>query len=62
MDSINGRLREECLNIRWFPLLVDARTKTGAWRRDYNDGRPQMSPGWLKLAEYAAASIAMGAE
>ena len=38
IESLNGRLREECLNANWFVTLADARRKIEAWRRDYKYG------------------------
>jgi len=40
VESFNGRLRDECLNARWFLSLADARAKIEAWRRDYKEWRP----------------------
>ena len=34
VESFNGRLREECLNMSWFWNLFDARRKIAAWRID----------------------------
>ena len=36
IESFNGRLRDECLNVSLFFSLEDARGKLEAWRRDYN--------------------------
>ncbi|TPG15511.1 integrase core domain-containing protein [Sphingomonas oligophenolica] len=58
VESVNGRLRDECLNTHWFLSLEDARTKIEAWRRDYNESRPHTSLGWLTPIEYAAAAAA----
>lgn len=40
IESFNGRLRDEYLNVEWFPSLEDARRKLTAWREDYNHLRP----------------------
>jgi putative transposase len=40
IESFNGRLRAECLNVHWFADLDDARHKLEAWRVDYNTVRP----------------------
>ena len=37
IESFNGSLRDECLNVHWFLSLDDARTKIETWWRDYND-------------------------
>ena len=54
VESFNGRLREECLNVSWFQNLFDARRKIAAWRREYNEERPHSSLGYLTPNEYAA--------
>ena len=45
IESLNGTLREECLNENWFSDLRDARRKMEAWRRTYNSFRPHSSLG-----------------
>ena len=40
IESFNGRLRDECLNVEWFPSLEEARRRLAAWRDDYNHNRP----------------------
>jgi hypothetical protein len=32
VESVPGRLRNECLNADWFPTLNDVRLKLAAWR------------------------------
>lgn len=54
VESFNGKFRDECLNEHWFVSLAHARAVIGAWRRDYNEGRPHMSLGYLTPAEFAA--------
>ena len=54
IESFNGRLRDECLNVELFSDLVDARTKLRAWMRDYNENRPHSSIGNLTPAEFAS--------
>jgi len=56
VESFNGRLREECLNVSWFQNLFDARRKIGAWGREYNEERPHSSLGYLTPNEFAARS------
>ena len=43
IESFNGRLRDECLNVTQFTSLDDARRKIEAWRQDYNHTRPHSS-------------------
>jgi putative transposase len=54
VESFNGRLREECLNVNWFLSLEDAQVKIEAWRREYNESRPHTALGHLPPAEFAA--------
>ncbi len=53
IESFNGRLRDECLNVHQFLSLDDARRKIEAWRRDYNQHRPHSSLGRLTPNEFA---------
>ncbi|MEM7482941.1 MAG: transposase, partial [Acidobacteriota bacterium] len=45
--------RDECLNTHWFLSLADARRLIEAWRRDYNQVRPQSSLDGEPPNEYA---------
>jgi hypothetical protein len=40
IESFNGRLRDECLNVHVFFTLADVREKLEQWREDYNQVRP----------------------
>ena len=40
IESFNGKLRDECLNVEVFFTLADARRKLALWRHDYNHHRP----------------------
>ena len=40
IESFNGRLRDECLNVEVFFTIVDVREKLDRWRTDYNQVRP----------------------
>jgi transposase InsO family protein len=53
IESFNGTLRDECLNLHWFLSLADARRTIECWRKDYNSVRPHSSLGGLTPAEYA---------
>lgn len=53
IESFNGRLRDECLNVHQFFSLKDARAKIEAWRVDYNQRRPHSALGHLTPSEYA---------
>jgi putative transposase len=52
IESFNGRLRDECLNVNQFMSLEDARVKIEAWRVDYNRRRPHSSLGYLTPSEF----------
>jgi len=53
VESFNGKLRDECLNVSWFENLWDARRKIGAWQIEFNEERPHSSLGYQTPAEYA---------
>lgn len=46
VESFNGKLRDECLNVSWFRNLWQARARIAAWRREYNSARPHSSLGY----------------
>jgi len=56
VESFNGRLRDECLNSHWFVSMADAKRKIEAWRRDYNESRPQEALGNRSPKEFALAA------
>jgi putative transposase len=45
IESFNGRLRDECLNVEVFFTLADVREKLERWRQDYNQVRPHSALG-----------------
>ncbi|GBQ90969.1 transposase [Asaia krungthepensis NRIC 0535] len=45
VESVNGRLRDECLNETLFTLLAHAREVLAAWQHDYNTVRPHSQLG-----------------
>ena len=53
IESFNGRLRDECLNVEWFSSLDDARRKLAKFREHYNCERPHSS-----LADRTPAAFA----
>ena len=59
IESFNGRLRDECLNVHQFASIADAQTKIEAWRLDYNQHRPHGSLGHLTPSEFVAQRQAM---
>jgi putative transposase len=56
IESFNGSLRDECLNINWFLSIEDARSKLDTWRKDYNEYRPHSSLGNKTPVEYATGT------
>lgn len=54
VESFNGRLRDELLNIEEFACLTEARVVIEDWRIQYNTYRPHSALGGLTPAEYAA--------
>ena len=52
IESFNGKLRDECLNLNWFQELADARVMIENWRTDYNRDRPHSSLGYLTPLEF----------
>ena len=54
IESFNGRLRDECLNVHQFASLAEAQDIIEAWRMDYNHHRPHSSLGHLTPNEFVA--------
>ncbi len=46
VESFNGKLRNELLNIEIFDTLFEAKVLTENWRREYNQIRPHSSLGY----------------
>jgi len=42
-ESVIGRLRDECLNSKWFMNVKHTRNTLEVWRKDYNEVPPQSS-------------------
>ena len=53
-ESFNGKFRDECLSLEWFPSRAQAKVVIEAWRRHYNEVRPHSSLGYLTPAEFVA--------
>ena len=62
IESFNGRLRDECLNVNEFATLEEARLRLQTWRQDYNHHRPHGSLGRLTPSEFAAKGQKSGPE
>ena len=56
VESLNGRMREECLNEHLFPSQRHDCCMIAAWRADYNCNRPHSSLAGLTPYEYANRS------
>lgn len=54
IESFNGRLRDECLNVHHFDSLSEARRIIDVWREEYNTARPHSGIGNRTPAEVAA--------
>jgi putative transposase len=52
IESFNGRLRDECLNVHQFASLAEAQAIIEGWRVDYNQRRPHSSLGHLTPNEF----------
>jgi putative transposase len=55
IESFNGRVRDELLNVEEFPSLTVAQVVVDAWRSEYNSYRPHSALGGRTPAEYAAS-------
>ena len=60
VETFNGSLRDECLNVNWFASLAEAQGLLEAWRQDYNESRPHSALNDLTPAEYARKIKEMG--
>ena len=54
IETFNGSLRDECLNIHWFRSIAEARRPIEAWRGDHNGSDPRSALGNLTPPEYLA--------
>ena len=53
IETFNGSLRDECLSLRWFESLSEAKQEIEAWRQDYNESRPHMTLNDLAPDEFS---------
>jgi putative transposase len=53
IETFNGSLREECLNVHWFDSIEHAKVIIEQWRADYNESRPHMALGNVSPGEFA---------
>ncbi len=54
VESFNGRVRDELLDVEEFSCLAEARVVIEDWREDYNTRRPHSSLGMRSPAAFAA--------
>jgi putative transposase len=43
VDGLNGKFRDESLNLNWFRTLSEAKSEIDLWREHYNHVRPHSS-------------------
>lgn len=55
IESFNGRLRDECLNMNQWLSLLHARVGIGDWKENYNQHHRHSSLDYQTPCEYAAA-------
>lgn len=53
VESVNGRLRDELLNIEEFGSIAEAKVVIEDWRQEYNNYRPHSALGGRRPSEYA---------
>jgi putative transposase len=52
IESFNGKMRDEFLNMHWFISIDELRQKAERWRIEYNMERPHSSLGMLTPNEF----------
>jgi len=57
IESFNGKLRDELLNLEIFTTLAEARVLITDWRRQYNQVRPHSSLGYRPPAPEAIMAV-----
>ncbi|MGZ3508022.1 MAG: IS3 family transposase [Vulcanimicrobiaceae bacterium] len=55
IESLNGKIRDELLNMHRFTTIFEARRRAEAWRTDYNQVRPHSALGYRTPKEFAEA-------
>ncbi len=56
IESFNGKLRDEFLDMNLFRSVFEAQALADMWLRDYNEFRPHSSLGYRTPSEFAASS------
>jgi len=62
VESFNGKLRDECLNLHWFRSLGHAREEIARWRVHYNTKRPHSALGYQTPMEVLTNNTASAPE
>lgn len=62
VESLNGKLRDECLNLHWFRSLRHAREEIERWRHHYNTERPRSALGYRTSREVLTTHAAAAPE
>jgi len=57
IESFNGKLRDELLNMELFTTLIEARVLIEEWRREYNHVRPHSALGYRPPAPEAIIPV-----
>lgn len=52
IESLNGKFRNECLNINWFRSLAEVRYEMNQWREHDNNVRPHSALNYLPPAKF----------
>ncbi len=60
VESFNGTLRAECLDVHWFASIAEAKQLIEGWRREYNESRPHRALGEQTPSEFASQFAAQG--
>ena len=60
IESLNGKLRDECLNMHWFESLTEARRVLEQWRFEYHEMRPHSSLGNRAPTAHVAEPLGVG--
>ncbi len=60
IESFNGKLRNELLNVEIFDTLLEAKVLIERWRGNYNQIRPHSSLGYRPPAPEAVEPLPLG--
>jgi putative transposase len=59
VESFNGSLRDECLNVHWFESWEEASARIESWLIDYNESRPPPAQQENTPAQFAMRAKAL---